>query len=58
MKGRCHCLVMVLSVNYVRRFSNLGEIVDYRDSRRLQFFGHSPEHGTVCDRVVSFSNKP
>ena len=58
MQGRCHCLKMVLSVYYVWRFANLVEIVDNGDSRRLQFFGHSPEHGAVGDRIVSFSNKP
>ena len=58
MQGCRHCLEMVLSVDYVGRFGNLGEIVDNGDSRRFQLAGYRPEHGAVSDRIVSFSNKP
>ena len=57
MQCRSHSLVVVLPMNYVRRFADLGKIVYNRDSRSLQLLGNSPKLRAVCYRIVSFSNK-
>src|SRR5690606_37979461 len=57
MQGCRHCLVMVMPVDYIWGFGNLGEIIDNGDGCRLQFFGDRSEHGAVGDRIVPFSDK-
>ena len=53
----CHRLEMVLSMDYVRWFTKLTQIVNHWNGRALKLSGHRSKIGTKRDRIVPSSNK-